>query len=262
MNENENLVTEVTENVEQKPTEETAKTYSEAEFNDRVNEKVKEVMGSKLARKEAKIRKEFERKYGDIINTLRAGMGKETDSIEDIGTSLKEYYSEQGIEINQPKPTYSASDLKVLAQADADEIIKGGLDEVIEEADRLNELGADGMTEREKAVFLKLTDYIQNAKSRQKLDELGVSKDVYESDDFKQFAKMFNANTPIEKVHEIYAQSHPKKEVKTMGSMKHSASDNGVKDFYTPEEAKRFTVKDLDENPEIMKAIERSMLKW
>jgi hypothetical protein len=150
----------------------------------------------------------------------------------------------------------------VLAQADADEIIKGGLDEVIEEADRLNELGADGMTEREKAVFLKLTDHIQNAKSRQKLDELGVSKDVYESDGFKEFAKMFNANTPIEKVHEIYAQSHPKKEVKTMGSMKHSAADNGVKDFYTPEEAKRFTVKDLDANPEIMKAIERSMLKW
>jgi hypothetical protein len=235
-------------------TQQTVKTYTQ--------EEVDTIVGKAKARTKAKVQRENDRKYGDIINTLRAGMGKETDSIEDIGTSLKEYYSEQGIEINQPKPTYSASDLKVLAQADADEIIKGGLDEVIEEADRLNELGADGMTEREKAVFLKLTDHIKNTKSRQKLDELGVSKDVYESDDFKEFSKMFNANTPIEKVHEIYAQSHPKKEVQTMGSMKHSASDNGVKDFYTPEEAKRFTVKDLDANPEIMKAIERSMLKW
>ncbi len=256
MENNKNLVTEVTENVEQttEETQQTVKTYTQ--------EEVDTIVGKAKARTKAKVQRENDRKYGDIINTLRAGMGKETDSIEDIGTSLKEYYSEQGIEITQPKPTYSASDLKVLAQADADEIIKGGLEEVIEEADRLNELGADGMTEREKEVFIKLTDYIRSTESRKKLDELGISKDVYESDGFKEFAKMFNANTPIEKVHEIYAQAHPKKEVQTMGSMKHSASANSVKDFYTPEEAKRFSVKDLDANPEIMKAIERSMLKW
>ena len=54
MFENENLVTEVTENVEN-TTEETPKTYTEAEFN----AKLDEVLGKKIARKEAKIRKEY-----------------------------------------------------------------------------------------------------------------------------------------------------------------------------------------------------------
>jgi hypothetical protein len=260
MEENTNLVTDVTENVEQ-TTEETPRTYTEEEFNERVNLKVKEVMGSKLARKEAKIRKEMEAKYGETINILKAGTGKE--SVDDINSTLKEFYSDQGIELESPKPTYSASDLKVLAQADADYFISGGIEDVIEEADRLNELGADGMTEREKALFVKLTDHIRDTKTRQKLDELGVSKDVYESDDFKQFAKMFNASTPIETVHKIYADSHPQKEIKTMGSMKSVVShDDGIKDYYTPEEAKKFTVEDFNRNPKLLERVEESMRQW
>ena len=79
MLENENLVTEVTENVET-ATEETVeqvetpvKTYTEAE--------VDAIVGKKLARNSAKIRKEFEKKYGDLENVLRAGTGKE--NVED-----------------------------------------------------------------------------------------------------------------------------------------------------------------------------------
>ena len=75
---NENLVTEqVAENVEI-TTEETPKTYTEAEFN----AKLDEVLGKKIARREAKIRKEYERKYGELEDVLRAGTGK--DNVEDM----------------------------------------------------------------------------------------------------------------------------------------------------------------------------------
>ena len=48
-----------------------------------------------------------------------------------------------------------------------------------------------------------------------------------------------------------------------MGSMKNATStDSGVKDFYTRDEALKFTRKDYDKNPELFKAVERSMLKW
>ena len=61
----------------------------------------------------------------------------------------------------------------------------------------------------------------------------------------------------------MYSKFKPKPEVETIGSMKNTAStDTGVKDFYTRDEALKFTRKDFDKNPELFKAVERSMLKW
>ena len=259
MEDNKNLVTEVTEKVEH-TTEETPKTYTEAEFNDAVNIKVKEVMGSKLARKEAKIRKEFDRKYGDLVDTLKTGTGME--SVEDITTAFKDHYKGKGIEFKS-KPEYSSADVEVLAASDANEVIKNGFDEVIEEADRLKEIGVENMTAREKATFLKLTDYIKNTETVKELEKIGVSKDEYESEDFKTFAKQFNSSTPIEKVYEIYTQTKPQKQIKTAGSMKStSADDDGIKDFYTPDEARRFTTEQYRKNPKLLDAVTKSMQKW
>ena len=79
----------------------------------------------------------------------------------------------------------------------------------------------------------------------------------------KDFAGKFNANTPIADIYDIYKKTQPKKEFKTMGSMKNSTSDDGtVKDFYTRDEALQFTKKDFDKNPALFKAVEASMLKW
>lgn len=256
MNENENLVTEqVAENAEQ-TAEQTPKTYTEAEFN----AKLDEVLGKKIARREAKIRKEYDRKYGDLVDTLRAGTGKE--SVDEMTGAFKEFYAKKGIQIPQ-KNEYSARDLDTLARADADEIIRAGYDEVVDEVDRLTELGADNMTAREKAMFKVLAEHRQSAERGKKLSSIGVTEDVYNSDDFKEFQKMFAAETPIEKVYETYAKTQPKKEFKTMGSMKNTTADSGaVKDFYSYEEAVRFTKKDFDMNPELLKAVEDSMSKW
>jgi hypothetical protein len=48
-----------------------------------------------------------------------------------------------------------------------------------------------------------------------------------------------------------------------MGSMKNSVStDNGVKDFYSRDEALKFTQKDFDKNPALFDAVRKSMYKW
>ena len=155
MNENENLVTEeVAENVEQ-TTEETPK-YTEAEFN----AKLDEVLGKKLARREAKIRKEYDRKYGDLVDTLKAGTGK--DSVDEVTNTFREFYAQKGIQIPK-RAEYSAQDLETLARHDADEIIRAGYDDVVDEVDRLAEIGAENMTAREKAMFKVLAEHRQTA---------------------------------------------------------------------------------------------------
>ena len=58
-------------------------------------------------------------------------------------------------------------------------------------------------------------------------------------------------------------KTKPKKEIKPMGSMTSSTvADTGVKDFYSFEEASKFTKADFDKNPALYKAVQESMTKW
>ena len=246
MENNENFVTEqVTENVEQ-TTEQTPKTYTQ--------EEVDAIVGKRIARKEAKIRKEYDRQYGALTDVLKAGTGKE--SVEEMTDTFQKFYASKGVKMPQ-KPTYSARDIEVLANAEADEIIRGGYEDVVEEVDRLTALGADKMTPREKEVFRKLATHRQNAERTRTLSKLGVTEDVYNSKEFTDFAGKFNPDTSIEDIYDIYAKTLPKKNIRTMGSMKQS-QDTGVKDYYSPEEIERLTEEDLDD-PKVWEAVRRSM---
>lgn len=258
MLENENLVLDGTENVET-TTEETveqietpAKTYTEEEVN--------QIVGKKLARNSAKLRKEYEKKYGELESVLKAGTGKE--NVEDMTNTFRDFYQKKGITM-PTTPSYSDRDLEVLANAEAKEIIDSGLEEVVEEVDRLTRLGVSNMTAREKAVFKTLAEYRQNAERGNELAKIGVTKEVYESKDFNDFAAKFSSSTPVTEIYEIYNKMNPKKEVQTMGSMRNNTTvENTVKDFYTRDEALKFTKKDFDKNPALFKAVEKSMLKW
>ena len=255
MENNENFVTEVTENVEH-TTEETPKTYTQAEFD----AKLDEVLGKKIARKEARIRKEYEKKYGELENVLKAGTGKE--SVEEMTDTFTRFYEGKGIPIPK-KPIYSDEDEKILAQADANNIINLGFEDVVEEVDRLAQLGAENMTPREKAYFKVLAEHRQNTERQNELSKIGVTEDVYNSKDFQDFAKKFNSSTPIADIYNIYNKTLPKKDIKPMGSMTNKTTDSGtVKDFYTRDEALQFTKADFDKNPALYKAVQDSMLKW
>ena len=256
MNENENLVTEqVAENVEQ-TTEETPKTYTEAEFN----AKLDEVLGKKLARREAKIRKEYDRKYGGLEEVLRAGTGKE--SVEEMTDTFTKFYESKGIKLPK-EPSYTDKDIEVLARAEANDIINYGYEDVVDEVERLKELGIENMTAREKAYFKVLAEYRLNTERQNELAKIGITDEEYNSREFQDFVGKFNPNTPISDIFNLYNKTKPKKDIKPMGSMKNSTSnDSGVKDFYTRDEALKFTKSDFDKNPALFKAVQESMLKW
>ena len=259
MLENENLVLDDTENVETVTTEENTgevqvpvKTYTQEEVDD--------IVGKRLARNTAKIRKEYSKKYGDLENVLKAGTGK--DNVVELTDTFRSFYEQKGIHIPS-EPTYSGRDIEVLAKAEATDIINAGFEEVVEEVDRLAELGIENMSAREKQVFKELAEYRQRTERTNELSKIGVTEDVYNSKEFTDFASKFGSNTTITEIYEIYNKMQPKKEVRTMGSLKNNTTnDTGVKDFYTRDEALKFTKKDFDNNPELFKAVEKSMLKW
>lgn len=262
MLENENLVTEVTENVETATEEtveqvETPKVYTEEEFNQKFNEGV----GKKLARQEAKIRKEYEKKYGGLMDVLRAGTGKE--SVEEVRDTFAQFYESKGMYKPTQEPTYSEKDIEVLAKADADTAIGYGNEEVEEELDRLTNIGFDNMTARDKAYYKVLAEHYKTTERQKELSKIGVTEDVYNSKEFQDFANKFAANTPIADVYNIYKKTQPKQEFKTAGSMKSNSADNGgLKDYYSFEEAQKFSKKELDENPKLFEIIKQSMPKW
>lgn len=250
--ENVELTTEeMGEQVEQIVTPE-PKTYTD--------EQVNAIVGKKLARQEAKIRKEYDRKYGKLEGVLKAGTGKE--SVEEVTETLADFYRSKGVEI-PTEPTYSDKDLLVLATAEANEIINSGLDDVIDEVDRLVAIGVENMSVREKMMFKVLAEHRKSAEESRELSKIGVTEDVYTSPEFREFASQFISNTPITKIYEIYNKTQPKKEIRTMGSMTtNTPPDTGVKDFYTRDEALKFSREELDKNPQLFEAVKRSMQKW
>ena len=252
MENNENLVFE-TEKVET-TTEETpqVKTYTQ--------EEVDAIVGKRLARKEARIRKEYDRKYGELEEVLKVGTGK--DDVGEITDTFRGFYEKKGVQFAK-KPSYTDDDIKVLAQAEADSIIRAGFEDVVEEVDRLSDIGVENMTAREKAVFKVLAEHRQGAERAKELSSIGVTEDVYNSDDFKSFASKFNPTIPVKDVFDIYKKTQPQKEYKTMGSMKNSPNEvNTIKDYYSPEEARKFTVKDFEKSPELYKRVVESSYKW
>ena len=255
--------TEVAENVVEQPTEEavvveTPKMYTEEEFNAKLNE----VIPKKIERAKAKIRKEYEYSaYKKAETVLNAGLG--TSNIQEATEAMAEFYRGKGVEIPDFKqPTFSEDDLKVLANNEAQKIIEYGIEDVIEEVDRLADKGIENMTPREKIMFQQLATHRKDYEDQKELAQIGVTKDALQDADFIEFAKDLNPSLSAKQKYEKYLKYKPKKEVEVIGSMKNATEEPGVKDFYSYEEAMKFTKAEFDKNPDLFKAVERSMSKW
>ena len=248
MENNENLVTEVAENAEQ-TAEEVAvpqpKTYTDEDVN--------AIVGKRLARQEQKLRREYDRKYGRLEEVLKAGTGKE--DVGEIADTFEQFYEGKGVKLNK-KPEYTAKDIEALAKADAAEFINGGDEDVAEEVDRLAEIGLDNLTAREKATFKVLAEHRKSTERSKELAKLGVTDEVINSPEFKELQSMMKPDTPISKVYEMYQKTQPKKDIKPMGSMKNAVQTE--KEYYTPEEIARLSMKDLDD-PNVWAKVRRSM---
>ena len=278
LEDNKNVVVETTENVEEQATEKLVdgstvantaesaentaeeKLYTQADIDKLVNAKVDELLPKKLERAKSKMQREYMEKYGRTETVLKAGLGVE--NIEQATDKLANFYKSKGISIPDQN-TYSEADLAVLANAEANEIINSGYAELVEEVDRLADKGVDNMTPREKLVFTKLAEERTKQESIKELAQIGVKLEALEDSDYKEFADKLNPSLSAKEKYELYLKIKPKPKVETIGSMKGTTSrDNGVKDFYTYEESLKFTKADFDKNPELFKAVEKSMLKW
>lgn len=263
MEEKENLVTDVTENTEEtvEQTEEVVVPelkYSEEDFNNKLDE----VLPKKLARREAKIRKEYEKKYGQLENVLKAGLN--VDNIEEATEQLTNFYTQRGANIPTYHSEYSERDLEILAQGDYEDIINGSTyKEVEDEANRLADIGLDNMTDRERLTFNKLGKYLTEEKSKKELAAMGVDESLLKDEEFNEFSSKLNPNLSLKEKYEMYKKYKPMPKVEPIGSLKgNTGKETGIKEFYTYEEASQFTREDFDKNPELFKAVERSMTKW
>lgn len=273
MEDNKELVLENTENVEQTTEEMTTeedvntvdeatveeesveeKLYSESELNKRVNELLAEKLGKKTAIIERKLRREYDSKYGDLENVLKAGTG--INDVKELTDTFTDFYTSKGKQI-PTRNNYSESDLKILAGAEADDIISAGYEEVVEEVDRLADKGLENMNPREKIMFQKLATYRQNKERENELASIGVTKDVLSNTEFTNFASQFNSNVPIKDVYNMWTKTQPKPKVEQMGSMKNT-TPNKVKDYYTEDEISRLTLDDL-KDPNVWNAVRKSM---
>ena len=247
-----NAVDEAT--ADTKPVEE--KLYSESELNQKLDELLAEKIGKKTAIIKRQLRREYDEKYGELENVLKAGTGE--SDLEAITNTFTDFYTKKGINIPQ-RANYNESDLKILANAEADDIINSGFDEVVEEVDRLADKGLDNMSPREKIVFQKLATYRQKKERENELASIGAMK-IANDKEFNDFASQFNSDVPIKTVYEMYTKTRPQPKVEQIGSMK-STVPNTTKDYYTPDEVDRLTPEQL-RDPKIMDAVDNSMKIW
>jgi len=243
-----------------KETETNTEDDIKAKIEARANELMEEKIQGRLARQERKFNKELS-KYKKLGNVVQAGLG--VDNIDDAISKTSNFYQEQGITIPEFKDSYSERDEKILAKADAKEIIDLGRDEMEAEANRIAGIPEDHRTIRERVMFDTICEELMNLKATDELKAKGYDTSILEDKSFKEFRNQFAVSTPILQIYDMYNQlnGHKVEQPKSPGSAKTNTTNNEIKDYYTPDEVRAFTEEDLD-NPKLMKAIERSMQKW
>lgn len=256
---------ELTDTASNEETKE-VKQYTDEEIEKIVNERVNNILPTKIEREKRKIEKDYREKlskYEETESILSAGLG--TKDIMESNKKMREFYKEQGIDIPAyQKPRYSEEDERALGELDAKKIISLGFEEMQEEANNLASIGTDKMTPRQKVMFTTLASELTYQKQRKELAQIGVKEEILNNSEFKEFASQFNSKTPIKNVYEMYSKiNQPKPKVEPLGSMKNIQTSNSeIKDYYSPEEASRFTRKDYDKNPKLLEAVEKSMPNW
>lgn len=227
--------------------------------NEDYQEELNQMINKRLDRKEREYQRELS-KYKDTENVLRTTLNLKEG--EDTNEKLRAFYEADGVKLPEKYSSgYSSRDLEYLAKRDAEEIIEEGYETMEYEANQLANKGYNNLDEREKVIFNTLAEKLKTEKNHRELKKLGASDELLTNSDFDNFKKKFTYDTPIEEIYSLYKTTQPKKQVENPGSMKNNSDIKPKKTYYTPDEARQLTAKDLDD-PEVMKAVEDSMAKW
>lgn len=232
----------------------------EERANKLFEEKVKERLTRDRINRERKQNKELA-KYKQLENVIKAGLGVE--NIDDAINQSSEFYKEQGITIPEFQDIYNERDEKILAKADAQEIIELGKEEMEAEANRIASIPEAKRSIREKTIFNTLCKELISLRDVDELKSKGYKTDILSTKEFSDFRDQFNVNTSISKIYEMYNKMNGQvvEKPKSPGSAKSTTSIKQIKDYYSPEDFDKLTDEDLM-NPKIMEIVDKSRLQW
>lgn len=224
----------------------------------------KEQVEKKVKRRLERAGNSFKKKESQLINILKAG-GFEGNSLEELTEELQKSYEEEGIKIpkNEFVAGLSEREQKALAKEDAKEIIELGEDEMEE---RFNELyNKEKRTLREEEEMKLIGMEASRKEATKEFVKLGVDPDeMFSNKEFLDFASKMSADVPLGDIYKYYKKLNGTEVTppKSTGSIKSKGGNTGVKDYYTPKEAQAFTQEQINSNPALALAIEKSMTKW
>lgn len=246
--------TEAEEISEVEETEEKKIELTQTQLNEMMADRVRREQNSSK-RNEANIRREYEDKFANIENIINAGFG--TNSLDEGLERITKLCKEKGIKIPERTGSYSQTDLEVLANHTAEEIINDGYDAVDNELKRLANKGADKMSQREKLIFNRLNNEKKIMDGERELASIGVKSEILKSQEFKDFADKFTGSKfSMKEIYEMYKKPKPK--AKPIGSMINNNPKEDKK-FITEDEYDKMTEDEIEENWEL---IRESMLSW
>ena len=238
----------------------------EKQIEERANKLFEEKVEARLIRERVKREREEAKtkaKYEELESMMKSALG--ANDLDEIISKSREFYKEQGINIPERvnKPYLTERQQEVLAKDEARRIIELGKEEMNEEANRIAKIPKEQRTHQDNLIFDEICQELVKINDVDSLKAKGYDTAILEDKDFSTFRNQFNLNTPVDKIYEMYKQVSGTKPVqpKSPGSAKTNTTNNEIKDYYTPEEVRQFTEEDLD-NPKLMEAIDKSMLKW
>ena len=259
--EDEEQVQETTEKVET-PSQEDIERQIEERANKLFEEKVEQRLIRDRVNREREAKKGLS-KYKQLENIMKAGLG--VDTLDDAISKSSEFYKGQGINIPtyQEESSLSEREERILAEADAREIISVGRKEMENEANRIASIPENQRTLREKTVFNTLCKELINLRDVDALKSKGYEIDLLNEKKFIEFRNQFNANTSIETIVGMYKQINNLniEQPKSPGSAKSSTGIKQIKDYYSPEDFDKLTDEELN-NPKIMEIVDKSRLQW
>lgn len=250
--EDEGHIQEITQEVEN-PNQDDIEKQIEERANKLFEEKVEERLIRDRASRERKQNKEMA-KYKQLENVIKAGLG--VDNLDDAISRTSNFYKEQGINIPEYKDSFSERDEKILAKADAQEIIELGRNEMENEANRIASIPADKRTTREKNIFDTLCKELINMKDIDDLKAKGYKTEILSTKEFDDFRNRFNVNTPISDIYEMYLKlnAKPVEKPASAGSAKNEVGK--VTETFSAERINNMTPQELIKywnNPEFRK---------
>ena len=244
------------------PSQEDIEKMIEERANKRTQEQIEQRLIRDRINRERKQNQEMA-KYRQLESIMKAGLGVET--LDEAINKSSEFYKGQGVNIPVYKEESSLSerDEKILAEADAREIISFGKQEMETEANRIASIPENKRTLREKTVFNELCKELINLRDIDNLKSKGYETDLLNEKKFVDFRNQFNVSTPIETIVKMYKQINKLnvEQPKSPGSAKSSAGIKQIKDYYSPEDFDKLTDEDL-RNPKIMEIVDKSRLQW